>query len=157
MPQKQCLAPLPEQLRVEVWPDPVVELVGHRPDSPYAEAVWLGVLGPSTGVAWRRLAHLAAARPGTIISVADLAQSLGLSQSLDMDAPMARAIARMVAFGTANRSGATLAVRTALPDVPYQARRKLSLSSQLAHQHWGSRQPAAAPATPGPAVAEVGL
>jgi hypothetical protein len=153
--QAQYLAPLPERLNLVPWRDPVVEAVGHGPDSPYVEAVWLGVLGPSTTLAWRRLARLAAARPEALVGTVDLAQSLGLGQGLDKNAPISRAVARMVAFGAADRTGATLAVRTALPDVPLQQRRRLSMSAQLAHEHWGHRQPGPAPAVAGPVSAEV--
>lgn len=43
----------------------------------------------------------------------------------------------MVAFGAAQRSGETLAVRRALPDVPERMSGRLSYTARLvAHQHW---------------------
>jgi hypothetical protein len=155
--QTQSLASLPEQLRVVAWPGPAVQPVGHRPDSPYVEAVWLEVLGSSATLAWRRVARIAAARPGTIIGSAELAQSLRLGRRFDKDASISRAVARMVAFGAAKRTEATLAVRTALPDVPCQQRQRPSVSAQLAHQYWGHRQPGLASAVPQPLSVEVGL
>jgi hypothetical protein len=35
-------------LRVEPWPDPVIDEVGHDPRSSYVETFWLPVLGPTT-------------------------------------------------------------------------------------------------------------
>jgi hypothetical protein len=35
-------------LRVEPWPDPVIDEVGHDPRSAYVETFWLQVLGPTS-------------------------------------------------------------------------------------------------------------
>jgi hypothetical protein len=139
------------------WRDQAVEAVGHRPDSAYIEAVWLGVLGPSTTLTWRRLARLAAVHPGAVVDTVELAQSLGLGQGLEKNAPVSRSIARMVAFGAASRNGPTIAVRLALPDVPAFQRQRLSSSARLAHQYLGQRQPGHGTAANGPVAAEVGL
>ena len=37
-------------VRITAWEDPVVDLLGHDPRSPYVERFWLAVLGPSTAV-----------------------------------------------------------------------------------------------------------
>jgi hypothetical protein len=150
-------AALPARISVVPWRDQPVEAVGHRPDSSYIEAVWLGVLGPSTTLTWRRLARLAAVHPGGVMGTAELAQSLGLGQGLEKNAPVPRSIARMVAFGAARRNGPTIAVRLALPDVPAQQRQRLSSSARLAHQYLGQRQPGHGTAGNGPIAAEVGL
>ena len=155
--QSQLLAPLPEHLNVVPWRDLGGEATGHRPDSPYIEAVWLGVLGPSTTLAWRRLARLATARPETVVGTAELAQSLGLSQGLERNSAMSRTVARMVSFGAATRSGMTLAVRIALPDVAPGPRQRLSVSARLAHGLLGKRQPLAGSAGQAPVGAGVGL
>jgi hypothetical protein len=129
----------PARLAIVAWPDPVVEAHGHKPGSPYVEAVWLGALGPSTTLCWQRLARLAAARPGAEIDTVDLAVSLGLGESLGRNAPISRTLGRMVAFGTAQRSGDILAVRRALPDMPERMTGRLSYTARVAHQHWASR------------------
>ena len=108
-------------------------------------------------LAWGRLARAAAARPGAVIGSPGLAQSLGFGKRLDEDTPVPRAVARMVAFGAASRTGSVLAVCVALPDVPFQQRRRLSMPAQLAHEYWGHRQCRPASATPRPVGAEVGL
>ena len=126
----------PRTLNVVPWPDPVVESHGHRPGSPYVEAVWLGVLGPSTTLCWSRLSRIANARPSTAVDITDLAVSLGLGGGLGRNAPITRTLGRMVTFGAALRSGDTLAVRRALPDVPERMTKGLSYTGRLAHQRW---------------------
>jgi hypothetical protein len=155
--QTQVLAPLAEKPRVIARPGPAVEPVSHSPES--LHAIWLEVLGPSITamLASGHLARTAAGRPGDVIGRSGLARSLGRSKRLDEDAPVPRAVARTVAFGAENRTGATLAVGVALPDVRSQQRRRLSMSTQLAHEYRGHRQCRPASATPGPVGAEVGL
>jgi hypothetical protein len=65
-------------MMVIALPDPVVEARGHRPGSPYIEHVWLSALGPASTWMWTRMARVAAARPTTLIDMADLAAGLGL-------------------------------------------------------------------------------
>ncbi len=136
--------PTPPRLTVTAWTDPAVEACGHRPGSPYIEAVWLGILGPSTTWAWQRLARLAAVRPATVIDTADLAVSLGLGEGLAQNAPISRTLCRMVAFHAAERHGTTLAVRLALGDVSGRQLDRLARSARSAHDQiiWyrGQRQ-----------------
>ena len=126
----------PPTLNVVPWPDPIIDTQGHRPGSPYLEAVWLGILGPSTTLCWSRISRIANARPNTAIDITDLAVSLGLSGQLGRNAPITRTLSRMVMFGAATRSGDTLAVRRALPDVPERMAARLSPTARLAHQRW---------------------
>jgi hypothetical protein len=143
----------PTTLKIVAWPDPVVESRGHRPGSPYVEAVWLGILGPSTTLCWSRLSRLATARPDTAIDITDLAVSLGLGAGLGRNAPITRTLGRMVMFGAALHSGDTLAVRRALPDVPERMTRGLSYTARLAHQRWAHfEQEAATPPEITPSV-----
>jgi hypothetical protein len=133
----------PTLLTIVPWPDPLIEAHGHKPGSPYIEATWLGILGPSTTLCWQRLSRLATARPTTAIDTTDLAVSLGLSDSLARNSPISRTLGRMVAFEVALRSGDTLAVRRALPNVPERMVSRLSYTARLAHEHWAG--PAARP------------
>jgi hypothetical protein len=144
----------PALLTVVPWPDPVIEAHGHKPGSPYIEATWLGILGPSTTLCWQRLSRIATVRPAaTAVDTTDLAVSLGLGESLARNAPISRTLGRMVAFGAAQRSGDTLAVLRALPDVPERMLGRLSYTARLAHQHWArlasppSTSPQIAPST----------
>jgi hypothetical protein len=154
---RQLSQDTPATLTVVPWPDSAIEAHGHRPGSPYVEAVWLGVLGPSTTLCWQRLGRLVTARPATAIDTADLAVSLGLGDGLGRNAAISRTLARMVAFGAALRSGDSFAVRRALPDVPEHLTRRLSYTARLAHQHWAHQtapQPTACQTT---TSREVGL
>ena len=119
--------------------------------------VWLGALGPSTTLCWERLARIATVQDATTVDSADLAVSLGLGDGLGRNAPISRTLGRMVSFGAADRSGDTLAVRRALPDVPARMTGRLSHTARMAHEHWAKFTPQAAPSqTPVPSM-EVGL
>jgi hypothetical protein len=126
----------PPTLNVVAWPDTNIDAHGHRPGSPYIEAVWLGILGPSTTLAWSRLSRIATAQPGTAVDITDLAISLGLSAHLGRNSAMTRTLSRMVMFGAATHSGDTLAVRRVLPDVPERMAARLSYTARLAHRRW---------------------
>lgn len=133
MTNLQTAARTPAALNLAAWRDPVVEALGHRPGSPYVELVWLGVLGPSTTLCWARLARIAAVEETSTVDVVDLATSLGLGEGLGRNAPVSRALGRMVAFGAARRDGDTLAVRLALGDVSERQAARLSASARRAH------------------------
>ena len=150
--RQQCLE-TPAKLNVTAWRDPLIEAAGHRPGSPYVEAVWVAVIGPSSTWGWQRLARIAASGPPEVtIDAAELAASLGLSQSLGRNAPISRTIARLEAFGTLHRSADTLGVRLALPDLPEHRVAKLCAMAQLAHQRFAHRYRTPSPAGPRPAV-----
>ena len=126
----------PATLTLVAFPDPVVERFGHRPGSPYVEFVWLGILWPSTTLAWQRLARQAAAMPSSKIDITDLSVSLGLGESLTRNAVVSRTLARLVAFDAARRQGDLLAVRLALPDLSERRLPRLSYSARLAHERF---------------------
>jgi hypothetical protein len=125
----------PERMTLIALPDPYTEGRGHRPGSPYIERVWLSALGPASTWLWTRTARVAATRPATVLDMADLAASLGLSAELGPKSTISRTLARMVWFDTVRRSGDTLAVRTALPDLPARRLARLPASARIAHQH----------------------
>jgi len=132
---RQVAQPTPPWLIITPWADPVIEAVGHRPGSPYIEAVWLGTLGPSATWAWQRLARIATTKPGLNIDTADLATSLGLGDSLSRNAKMSRTLSRLVAFDAARLTAESFAVRVALPDVTERQVARLSPSVRFAHDH----------------------
>jgi hypothetical protein len=45
----RALAP---ELAIVSFPDPVIEQLGHGPDSPYIEECWLAITGPSATLIW---------------------------------------------------------------------------------------------------------
>jgi hypothetical protein len=130
----------PALMVVTALDDPVTDSLGHRPGSAYVEDVWLGALGPSTTWAWLRLARAAQQSPGATIDMADLARSLGLGTGMGPNAPISRTLGRLVAFGAAQRSGDTLVVRRALPDVPQGLLASQAASARLAHERLGRTQ-----------------
>lgn len=121
-------------LRVIPLHDPVVEAVGFDARSPYTEAYWLGVLGPSAFLALRRLADGIARHPhGFSVQLSQLARELGLGGSTSRQAPVVKAVARLVGFHMATVKGEALAVRCSVPPL---ARRHLArLPHHLAERH----------------------
>jgi hypothetical protein len=155
----QVNLPTPAFMVVTALDDPVTDSLGHRPGSSYVEDVWLGVLGPTTTWAWLRLARVAEQSPGSTLDMADLARSLGLGTGTGPNAPMSRTLGRLVVFGAVERSGDTLLVRRALPDVPNWLLASQAASARLAHERLGHTHVASreavrtAPAASGSAVA----
>jgi hypothetical protein len=132
----RALAP---ELAIVSFPDPVIEQLGHGPDSPYIEECWLGITGPSATLIWRRIARVALKTGPTplIIDTADLLRSVGLGDNLSHSGLGARAIARVSQFDLARqagRDGALLAVRTALPNLCDRQVCRLPLSARLYHE-----------------------
>lgn len=112
---------------------------------------------PPHSVGWSRLSRIANARPNTAVDITDLAVSLGLGVGLGRNAPITRTLGRMVMFGGALRSGDTLAVRRALPDVPARMTNRLSYTARLAHQRWAYLGPESANAAEVAPSVEVSL
>jgi len=137
--------PTPERLRVVAFRDPRVEARGHGPGSPYIEAVYVGVLGPSATWLWQRLARTAATELDTL----ELSASLGLGQDLGANAPLTRTINRLQHFDAARRHHDSLAARLALPDLTPRRLARLSPTARLAHHHLAANRPAA-PEAPAP-------
>jgi hypothetical protein len=132
----QALAP---ELAIVSFPDPVIEQLGHGPDSPYIEECWLAITGPSTTLIWRRMARVALEAGPTplIIDSADLLRSVGLGDNLGPSGLGARAMARVIQFDLARqagRDGAVMAVRTALPSLCDRQLCRLPLSARLYHE-----------------------
>ena len=124
-------------LTVKGWRDAVVEERGFPVLSPYVEAVWLPVLGPSATLALRRLGALAAARPeGVDVDLGDLARDLGLGGAT---ARLLRTLRRLEMFGMATSRVDHLAVRTAVGPLPERHLCRLSQRARAAHEHFVGR------------------
>jgi hypothetical protein len=147
---------LPDRLRVVPWPDPTLERFGHLPGSPYVEACWVSVLGPSASWAWQRLARLAATHPGSAVEVAELSASIGLGAPHGHNATINRTLGRLVTFGAAAPGpDGTLAVRSALPDLAARHLARAPQSVRAAHHALTGRPlppPGRAPLAPDPAA-----
>lgn len=149
-------AMLPETLRLVPWPDPSLERVGHRPGSPYVEACWVSVIGPSATWAWQRLARQAVSHPGSPVEVAELSASLGLGTPHGRNATIYRTLTRLASFGAATPGpDGTLAVRTALPDLAARHLSRAPQSVRAAHHALTGRHlppPTRFPVTPDPVI-----
>lgn len=124
-----------ERLRIQPWPDPVIDGLGHDPRSSYVETYWLGVLGPSTTWLMRRLAAGLEAEPGGFeLDLAETARRLGLGDRGGRHSPFRRALTRLTQFELAQlRGDDTLAVRRKVP--PLNRRQVLRLPPSLAESH----------------------
>lgn len=134
---------LPVELAVIAYEDPLIERLGHGPDSPYVENCWLPITGPSATWMWRRLARLATEAQGSSVMVdtTDLMLSVGLGESLARNSMGARTVTRLTAFGLAERAGrdgGVLAVRRALPRLSERQAQRLPLSARLYHEQSAS-------------------
>lgn len=127
-------------LRVEVWPDPVIDRLGHDPRSDYVEHFWLPILGPSTTLLLRRLAHFLDSEPaGVEIDFVATARSLGLGTRTGRHGPFHRALDRCVQFGLAQRTHSRFVVRRHLPPLSQGQIRRLPPELQQDHRHWEQR------------------
>jgi len=91
-----------ESIRVTIWPDPLMDRLGHDPRSVYVEQFWLGILGPSTVWLLRHCAsQLDQAPEGFDLALGDVAGALGLGHRGGRNSPLARSIMRACRFGAA--------------------------------------------------------
>jgi hypothetical protein len=129
--------PIPT-LAVEVWPDPVIDAVGHDVRSLYVERFWLGVLGPSATWLLRRLVSGLEDHPdGFELDLALTATELGLGNRSGRHSPFFRSIERCCRFGAAQQVGeATLRVRRRLPPLTQMQLARLPTALQDAHRAW---------------------
>ena len=128
---------LPTQLHIVAWSDAVIDALGFAPHHPYSEVVWLPRIGPSSVLAWRRLAGLLLHHPdGYPLDVAAFAQDLGLGTGTGAHSPLARTLRRLVQFELAAFvDDITYAVRRRIP--PASASQLCRLSPQLQRLHAG--------------------
>jgi len=98
--------PMVESIRVGVWPDPLIDKLGHDPRSIYVEQFWLGILGPSTVWLLRHCASRLDESPeGFDLTLSDVAGALGLGHRGGRNSPLARSITRACRFGAARAAG----------------------------------------------------
>ncbi|HET7486556.1 MAG TPA: hypothetical protein VFJ85_01410 [Acidimicrobiales bacterium] len=97
---------------------------------------WLGVLGPTSTFAYRRLGLLAAATaPGAAVPVdlVDLAVGLGLGTGTGRNSLLSRALHRLTRFGAAEWRGDALAVRRALAPLTMRQLDRLGVTARAMH------------------------
>jgi hypothetical protein len=145
--QQMSEPPPPASLRIEVWPDPVIDQVGYAVASPYVEQFWLGLLGPSSTWLLRRLvARLEGSPDGFDLDLALAATELGLGVRSGRHSPFLRSIDRCCRFGAAQQVGAAvLRVRRKLPPLTRTQIARLPLALQQAHEAWTEPTPTVLP------------
>src|ERR1700722_3126562 len=114
------LEPPSPLLRIEPWPDPVIDTLGYDPRSWYVEQFWLPVIGPTSTWLVRHVASRLDASPGgTDLEVDATSQALGLGRRSGRRSPLQRSLARCVTFELACRQDATtFRVRRRIPPLP---------------------------------------
>ncbi len=133
-------------IHVTSWSDPVLERHGHDARSTYVEHFWLPILGPTTTLFLRHVAHRFDPAPeGFDLVLPDTARSLGLGQAGGRNTPFLRAVARAAKFRLVRLVGHdTLAVHQRLPPLTRTQLDRLPPSVQAIHQEWiaeAQRQP----------------
>jgi hypothetical protein len=131
-------------VRITAWDDPVVDLLGHDPRSPYAEQFWLPVLGPSTTFLLRHLAARLEDQPdGFDLVIDDTARLLGLGTRTGLGSPFIRALARSGQFRHTRSAGPdALAVRRRLPGLTRAQVGRLPSPLRDRHDAWQQREQA---------------
>jgi len=119
--------PIPAQLSVVAWPDPLIDALGFPFHHCYSEIVALPALGPSAVLAWRRLSGRLAQHPdGFTLEITELAHDLGLGTGVARNAPVCRTLRRLAAFGLARFvDNDAYAVRRFMPPVSGSQLRRL--------------------------------
>lgn len=127
-----------DTLRINAWPDAVIDQLGHDARSSYAERFWLPILGPSTYLLLRRISAGFDRDPdGFDLPLLDTATSLGLGNRGGRNAPFLRAIDRTVQFKLCrNDDDRTLAVRRRLPPLTRPQVTRLSAPLRDEHDAW---------------------
>ena len=133
------------EVRIEAWPDPVIDRLGQAPTSAYFEWLWLPRLGPSAAWAYRRLTSgLAASPDGYVIALAELGHWLGVGPGCGRHSVIVRTLRRLVTFHLALQvDAATLAVRRRVPPLTRPQLERLSVHLQRTHRQLTTPPPAA--------------
>jgi hypothetical protein len=131
-----------DRIRIEPWPDPVIDERGHDPRSEYTEWFWLAVVGPSTVWLLRRIAATFDHRPdGFELEVAECAAALGLTGGAGQNATFLRTLRRAIQFHLAQRiDDHTIQVRRHLPPLTRSQVMRLPSSLRAAHDEWTQRE-----------------
>ena len=132
-------------LHVTVWADPAGadESLDRTANSVYLEIFWLPIMGPSATFLVRRLAGTLEMIPeGFSVGMNDLGRELGLGTSDTKNAPLQRAISRLVRFGLANwNAPGELSVRSTVRRLSRYQVSSLPDALQAAHRAITEREP----------------
>ena len=126
------------QVGIEAWPDALIDRLGHDPRSAYVERFWLAILGPSTVLLMRHLAHELDEHPeGFTLDLTDTARALGVGMRGGRQSPFMRTLDRVCRFGAARwQTPDRLAVRRKLAPLTRSQLGRLTPSLQQQHQEY---------------------
>lgn len=125
-------------IRIAPWTDPVLDKLGHDARSAYVERFWLPILGPTTTLFLRRIAHELEHHPdGFDLQVLPTASALGLGVSGGRNTPFLRGMSRAAKFKLARMVGHdTLAVQAKLPPLTRVQIERLPAHIRDEHAVW---------------------
>lgn len=133
-----ALPPGCDHLSVRQWSDPVVELCGHDPRSPYVERFWLGLLGPSATWFVRHIADQFDTTPGPFsLDLEACAAAIGIGRGNGRSAALPKTLRRCCDFGVArvlNRT--TIEVRRKLAPLNRRQLARLPGALRAEHASW---------------------
>lgn len=131
--------PLPgPSLRVTPWRDPVIDLLGHDPRSPYVERFWVATLGPTCTLLLRHIAAGFDLHPdGFDLDLETTARAIGLGTKDQENGPFHRGLARIVQLrmGQPTLEG-SLAVRHRIPPLTRSQVERLPAPLRAEHERW---------------------
>jgi hypothetical protein len=127
-----------DHTQVVVWPDSVIDHIGHDPRSTYAEKFWLGVIGPSALWLLRHLVTSLEAEPeGFLLDYRPAARQLGLGAGIGTHSPFRKTLKRLESFEIVNFfSDRELGVRKFLPVVSGRQLSRLGRAIEDEHRRW---------------------
>ncbi|MBK6857206.1 MAG: hypothetical protein IPG97_11835 [Microthrixaceae bacterium] len=127
-----------DAIQISTWLDPLLDQHGHDARSTYVEQFWLPILGPTTTLFLRHVAHRLEQNPdGFELPVAATASALGLGLAGGRNTPFLRAIARAAKFKLARHVGHdTLAVHPRIPPLTRVQLDRLPSHVRDTHQRW---------------------
>ena len=125
-----------DDVQLIAWEEPTIDRVGFEPRSEYVETFWLPIIGPSTLLLLRNIAHRFDYEPdGLTLNIDQTAKALGIGSRTGRNSAFHRSINRMVNFGMARTiDDDTLAVRRLVAPLHSGQVRRLSPSRRRLHE-----------------------
>lgn len=125
---------LDDTLTFRAWPDALVEANGHHARSPYVEAFWLPILGPSSLALLRRCGLELAVATEWAVAAEELGQLIGVHHNAGANSKLVRVVTRLTQFGAMRGGPSQFDVRTHLDTLTSGKIARLPLSAQAVHQ-----------------------